>query len=286
MKHVCKIFFVTIALAVVTSCSYFKDEDNKDAVVQLDEYVITNDELKKLLPEGYTKEDSTRIVTDYINQWATDRLLYNRAKENISLKDQTQLENLIEQYRIELYAQMFMRDLTLQKLDTALNDKAIQKYYEGHKQEFKLNEEIVRFKYIHLSNTVNNISQAEKLFNSNTDQAINDLDSLSTDFKSSMLNDQAWNRKSTFMQRIESINSENVDSYLVSGKYSKIQDSLGVYLIRVREVLRRGDIAPLPFVKPTVKEILINRKKLQYMRELEKELLNDAIENDKLKIKN
>lgn len=282
MHRICVIIGV---LALLQSCSYFRSTDNPDAVVQLDSYSLTQDDIKAILPEVYTPEDSTRIVQAFINQWATDRLFFERAKDNISKSDQEKLDELVEKYRIELYSQTYMQDLIVQKLDTALTSTAIQKYYENHKSEFRLNEELIKFKYVHLTPSLNNINAVERLFNSSTDQSRKELDSLSVTFKDSYLNDGVWNRKATLLERVARITPSNEQSYIIPGKYSRLEDSVGVYLVRVSDVRKRGETAPLEYIKPTVREVLINRRKLANLKKLEKQLLDDAISSDKLQIK-
>lgn len=270
---------------VLTSCSYFKNTEATNAIVTLDEYTLTKAEIAALLPKNYTPEDSTAIVEAFINQWAIDRLMFERSLENIPKEEQERLDELVEKYRIELYSQTYLQDLTLQKLDTTLSNSAIIKYYANHKQEFRLNDDLIKFKFVHLTPSLNNVAAVERLFNNNSPSAKRALDSMSVNFKGSFLNDSVWNRKSALLERVSGITPLNEDSYIIGGRYSKLEDSLSVYLVRVNAVLKRGEVAPLEYIKPTVKEVLINRKKLSYLKRKEKELLNDAISSDKLQIK-
>jgi hypothetical protein len=48
--------------------------------------------------------------------------------------------------------------------------------------------------------------------------------------------------------------------------------------------LRRGEQAPLSYVNPTIIQILRNQRKLAYIKKIEKDLLNDAIESNRFKI--
>lgn len=278
--------FLTALLLVVltTSCSYFKSSDLGDSVVTLDGYSLTKEDITGLLPENYTPQDSIKIVEAFINQWAIDRLIFERSKDNISKEEQEKLDVLVERYRIELYSQTYLQDLSLQKLDTALSNNAIIKYYANNKEQFRLSEDLIKFKYVQLSPTLNNIAQIEKLFNSNSPASKRALDSMSVTFKGSFLNDSVWNRKGALLERVSRITPDNEASYIIEGRYTKLEDSVSVYLVRVNSMLKRGETAPLEFIKPTVKEVLINRKKLSYLKKIQKEILDDAISSDKLKI--
>lgn len=279
-----KIITGIVLISLICSCSYFGDSGNRGGYVTLDDYTLSKAELAALLPDNYTPLDSAKIVDAFINQWALDRLIFERSKDNIPKDEQVKLDELVEKYRIELYSQTYLQDLSVQKLDTALSNNAIIKYYANNKSQFRLSEDLIKFKYVRLTTTLNNVAQVERLFKSNTAAAKRELDSMSVNFKGSFLNDSIWNRKAALLDRVSRITPDNESSYIIAGRYSKLDDSVSVYLVRVSELLKRGDIAPLDFIKPTVREVLINKRKLTYLKKIQKEILDDAKSSDKLKV--
>ncbi len=282
MSKALAIFFTSFFM---TSCSYFRNTEPSDAVVTLNDYALTKAEIDALLPEDVTPEDSTKIVEAFINQWAIDRLIFERSIDNISKDEQLKLDELVEKYRIELYSQTYLQDLAQQKLDTTLTASKIKKYYEANKNQFRLSEDLIKFKSIQLTKSLNDVASAERLFGSTKPESQRMLDSLGVNFKSSFLNDSVWNRKVALLDRVSAITATNENTILVPNKYSKLEDSVSVYLIHVKEILKRGDAAPLEYIKPTVREILINKRKLTYLKKIQKEILDDALSNDKIKIK-
>jgi hypothetical protein len=62
------------------------------------------------------------------------------------------------------------------------------------------------------------------------------------------------------------------------------EDSLGLYLVTVKDVLLRNQIAPLSHITPTIKQMILHQRKLQLIRDLEKIILKDAIQNKSYKI--
>jgi len=57
-------------------------------------------------------------------------------------------------------------------------------------------------------------------------------------------------------------------------------------LIAVKNTLGRNDIAPLEYVRPTINQIINNKRKLALIKRLEKEIKDDAIKNKKFEIYN
>ncbi|WP_397300794.1 hypothetical protein [Nonlabens ulvanivorans] len=280
-----KLLYYIAFLLLLSSCEYFQQAQPVDAVVIAGDAYLSQEDIENLLPEQYTKEDSTIIVSSYINNWATERLLMQNARKNISLSQQEQLDKLIEKYRFELYSQAYKQELTKQNLDTVIKLAAIENYFKQHQKDFKLNEDLVQFRYIQLDPLYTDVDMVDKLFNKGSIDAFKKLDSLSLGFKSHFLNDSIWVQKNIVFNRVTKITPSNEERYIKDNKYWKLEDSVGVYLVRFNNVLRRGDNAPLSYVKPTIKQVLLNRRKLNYIKKLEKDLLDDAIKSKKFQIK-
>jgi hypothetical protein len=66
--------------------------------------------------------------------------------------------------------------------------------------------------------------------------------------------------------------------------FIQLNDSLELYLIKINEVLSPGMQAPMEYVLPTLRQIIINKRKLILINQLKKEIVNDAINNKKFEI--
>ena len=86
--------------------------------------------------------------------------------------------------------------------------------------------------------------------------------------------------------RIPPVTIENSASLLNKTEFTQLRDSLGLYLIAVKDRLDRNDDAPLDYVLPTVKQILLNRRKLELIKQLEKDITKDAIKNKQFELYN
>ncbi|MBV1923083.1 MAG: peptidyl-prolyl cis-trans isomerase, partial [Flavobacteriaceae bacterium] len=66
--------------------------------------------------------------------------------------------------------------------------------------------------------------------------------------------------------------------------FTQLQDSLGVYLVKIEDILLTNDIAPLIYVEPTIKQIILNKRKLELIKNLERDITKDALKNKKFEI--
>ena len=56
--------------------------------------------------------------------------------------------------------------------------------------------------------------------------------------------------------------------------------------MQINDVLFRNDTAPLEYVMPTIKQIVINKRKLEFIKQLEKDITKDAMKNKQFEIFN
>ena len=105
-------------------------------------------------------------------------------------------------------------------------------------------------------------------------------------FNSYSLNDSVWVKSKQVYDKIRPLTPENDDELLKKQNFLQLEDSLGVYLISVEDVKLRNEQAPLEYSLPSVKQILLNKRKLELIKKLEKDITQDAIKNDKFEIYN
>jgi hypothetical protein len=110
------------------------------------------------------------------------------------------------------------------------------------------------------------------------------LDSVGMQFRKMNFNDSIWVKVSRVVKEIAPLTFDNEAQYLKKSQFFELQDSLGVYLGKVTDVLEVNDIAPLGFVRPTIEQVLLNRRRLEYMRKLETELMDEAIKKKEFEI--
>lgn len=274
------------AVCSVVSCDFLKESDDGIPVARVGETFLYQEDIANLIADGVSKEDSTQIVNGYINRWATQQLLLTGAELNLPEERQNDFDKLVNQYKNDLYTKTYLEALVKKSIDTTVSDAEALKVYEANQETFKLNEELVKFRYITIpQNAINEaeIKQSFKRFDA-ADKRY--LDSISVQFKSYSLNDSIWVQASKITEKISVLNSQNKTELLKKSNYVQLKDSLHLYLMQIKNVLSQNDLAPLEYVKPTVKQIVINKRKLELIKQLEKDITKDAIKNKQFEIYN
>ena len=277
------IFAVVTAISL-SSCNYIKKAEVGGAVARVGDHYLLQEEVNRALNGGLSSEDSLVIMTNYVNEWAKDQLLFERAQINISEEKQEDFEQLVAQYRADLYINAYKEALVNQGMDTVVSREELQAYYQENKNNFRLNEDLVRLRYLSLPKDFTGISEIREAFRRFNEDDVNRLQEGALKFKFYSLNDSSWVRVSEVVKKIPVITADNKDQYLKNSQFFELSDSLGVYLVAVKEVLKRTETPPLEYVEPTIKKILLNKRKLEYIRKLEQELLDEATRDNEFEV--
>ena len=233
-----------------------------------------------MLPQGHTLEDSLRIVTPYINNWALKKLLFLKAEKNIPNSKKEEFEQLVSQYRTDLYTQFYL-DLLSRQVDTLISKKEKEEFYQKNKDIFMLSEDLVQLRYIQLS-PKDLTSKLTASFRTYAPKDRRYIDSLSPHFTSSFLNDSVWIRAAEVKEKIPALSAR-----IGKGSLQQLieqRDSTSVYLLKVNKYLDNTDYAPMEYAYPTLKQIILNKRKNNYINNLEKEIINNAIENKQFEL--
>lgn len=279
-----KILGVLMVVNCLFSCSYFEKNTQEDAVARVGDKFLSADALQKLISEDISKEDSINIVTNYINTWAKKQLLVKKARINLDEQQITDFEELVNQYRADLLIAAYKEALVANSMDTIISPEEIKAYYEGNKENFKLNEALLKMRYIQVDKSYDEMDTAKELLRSYSSEDQKKLEEMSLQFKAYSLNDSTWIKVSSLVQKIPPITYDNKDDYLKKSQFFELTDSLEVYLVHIKDVLKRNDIAPESYVIPTLKQIILNKRKLEFIRNLEKDLMDEAIQKKQYEI--
>lgn len=278
-------FISCLLLLCFASCSLFVQDANGEIIARVQEHILTKDDIAAAL-EGSYGEDSATVVQGYINEWATNKLLIEGALRNLPAADKESFEGLVENYRNDLYTKYYKDALVQKQLDSVVSDAEAQAFYDDNKNNFLLNEQLVQFRFIQLDENYVDIESIKRSFTRFDKEDRYALDSLRFQFKNYFLADSVWVKSSMVVRQVHPITASNAEGILKKTNFLQLRDSLGLYLIAVKNTLGRNDIAPLQYVRPTINQIIKNKRKVELVKKLEKEIKDDAIKNKKFEIYN
>ena len=278
MQH--KFLYIVV---FILSLSCVKKDEEKKIIAKVYDTFLYKDEVTLKLPINLSKDDSVIFVKNYINSWAKEQLLIQKAKINLQ-EEKEQINALVNQYEQDLLINKYKEAVVMQELDTLVTVANIEKFYTENKEIFKLNEALVKFRYIYFGNGVLNPKEIISLFKDDNQASDQELIKQELQFKSLSLNDSIWIKYDDVMRTAPYLRAIDKSSFLKKKKMIQKRDSIGAYLVKIKDVLLRNDIAPISYALPIIKQMILHKRKLELLNKIEETLIDDAIKNKEFQI--
>ena len=263
-----------ITLLLICSCDLPTNEESNAVARVGEDFLFISDLDNQIGPNG---SDSIQIISRTINEWAEELLYLKKAEINLSFSEKKGLEELVSTYRNDLYVKTYKDKAIQSQLDSIVEKEEIEYYFDKNKFNFKTNKDLMRGRYVRVRNENYNLRSIRKSIRRYNEDDKVFLDSIALQFTTYSLNDSIWVQASQFFNRLPSIPERRYKNFLKNDTFFELQDSLEVYLVVIEEVVLRNDLAPLDYVAPTLKQILINKRKLELMRQLDREIIEEGL---------
>ena len=267
---------------VLVSCNIRPTPSESNPLARVNDAFLYASDIDFSFVKDHSKSDSIIYVQNMINNWATTQLLIDGANLNLTKETQTEFEQLVQQYKSDLYTSAYVEALVNKNLDITITTQELEDVYSSNKQLFILKEDLLKMRYLNVNSKLSNLEEVKKRFKRfNAEDKIR-LDSISIQFNSFYLKDSIWIKSEQVVSKINPLQLGFNKVLLKKPNFIQLKDSLGLYLMEIKQVLSRGSQAPLAYVLPTVKQMVINKRKLKLITQLKSEIVNDAIKTNKL----
>jgi hypothetical protein len=190
----------------------------------------------------------------------------------------------IEEYRASLLIYAYQQQLINQNFDTTIAEASVTDYYNQYKEEFKLNKNIFKGRYIVVEKSAPKLSKLSKWYKSDKDESILELEDYCQQFaKEFYLADSSWQYFSLINNKLpEFIQYEEYFLKNTRGVY--FEDEQFLYYIYIKDYKIKGSISPLALEKDKIRNVLLNKNKIKYLKQLEDELYQNGLALKKIKI--
>lgn len=280
IRHLIYIVFLGTAMV---SCEYFKKETEKNVVARVNDNYLYEEDINKLVGANTSPEDSTLIVNNYINRWATQQLLIDQANINLTPEALKQYDKLVSEYKNDLLTEAYKNVIVDKQLDSLISEQEYKSYYEENKENFKQKDMLVKMRYVQLPLKYDGLAAVEEKLKRYNKKDKASLTSQDYQFINSNFNDSVWIKKDVLLNVLPVLKPQS-EEVLKKSNFSQKEDSLGVYLVKIEDVVHPNDTAPFSYIKPTLKQIILNKRKLELIKKLEKDITKDAIETKNFEI--
>jgi len=281
----CLLYYTSsILLFFVISCQNFKEQRGQEIVARVNNSYLYKDDIKGIVPKNTTKQDSVNIVQAYIKNWATRQLFIDKSKLNLTAKELEEFDDLVEDYKNTLYVNAYKNAVINKAIDLEVSPQDLEEYYNQNLKNFNLNEELVKLRYLHLPSNYSESNATKRQFNRFKEEDVEELTKKKLMYLSYSFNDSTWVKLDQVYGKMPFLKEKDLAKLLKKGNEIEFKDSIGLYLIKVNDILKPKQIAPLEYMKPTIRQIILNKRKLELIKNIEKEITRDAVENKQFEI--
>lgn len=259
-----------------------KDEDRKPVARVLDKYLYRDEVMG--LANGMSPEDSTAFIQNYIYNWGKEQLLISRAEYNLR-DDQKDFEELVNQYRNDLVKFAYLEKYVEQNLDTTITEDELKDYYTENGKDFELKENIVRCDYYVFRGNSPDINKAKNWWRTpseKNDERFSEYASIFATAKS--VSDTNWISFDMLALEIPALPTYSQAQLLSRNKRLLLEDSAKVYFVEFHKYKIVDDVSPMPYVRSTIKSIILNKRKLALIAKMEERLVDDAFNKKEFEI--
>ncbi|MFC2086765.1 hypothetical protein ACFLSA_01180 [Bacteroidota bacterium] len=269
------IIFLFFTLLTVRCNSLNNRKNHQEPLARVYDRYLYRDDIEGLFDENTSQEDSLIIAQTFINKWIKNQLILRKAEENLS-PYQKDVEIQLEDYRTSLLIYKYEQQWIEENLDTFVTKNEIAEYYDNYFSNFVLDEIIVKALFLKVPRISPNIELVKRWYKSDEEEDLRQLESYSYEYAQTF---DTFNEDWFVLNNIlsEAPFNPDITSKVETRRYFETSDSLFYYFLNIRDYKPIGEIAPLSFVEENINQIILNKRKLQLVEELERSIYNDAL---------
>lgn len=238
-------------------------------------------DLRGLVGEGVSPEDSAAIVDNYVDQWVRQTVMLSKAEKNVTDDFSRQLG----EYRNNLLIYAYEQQIVNQLLDTVVTDAQIAEYYESHKDQFQLKNSIVKSVYV--------VAPKKSAYDAKlraivTKRLFLDEDIVAFEELASRGGFDGYYDANAWMpfynlQTVVPITTYNEDLFLKQNRSIVIGDDSLTYYVRILDYKVSDDFSPLELQHDNIQAIILNHRKIEILSKLQSDLLAEAEKSGQVK---
>ena len=279
-----------LLLVLVTSCQLVHRVSDsaaelfgEEVVARVGEHKLLRSELANYIPAGVSAEDSLGLARQYIDAWAEDLLFLDVAESRLS-KEEKDVSRELEEYRRSLLRYRYEERYVNERLDTLISDEEVRTWYREHPDKLLLDRPLLKARYMVIPKNSRNLRELRGLMSSD-----DPADNLA-----------AYNLAETVALRYVDATDPWTDAILLArelgtdevsmmkalkNKFIELPDGEdNLRVAYVHAIAPQGNPAPLEYCEERIREIILSARKHALTESLERDLLNDARNKEKLVI--
>lgn len=283
-----------IILCTLSGCDFLKMKDQlsgsetqeQPPVARVHSAYLYPSDLEGLVAGELSAEDSANRVERYVNLWIRKQLLIDEAGTKIDI-DEAEIERKILEYRYSLIGYEYRSYYINEHLNKQVSDEEITEYYTANLDNFPLKQNVIRGQMVKIPKEAPKINEVQKWMKSSKEEDLESLKEYCLTYATLYsLEDSLWINFDDLIKNTPLAELPNKVDFISKNTYTEFSDDQSLYFLRIKEYKITNDISPLEVVYDQIKNIILNKRKVELARNLEEEIYERAKSNEEFEIYN
>ena len=272
------IFIALLICAVVPGCKKNTVEEDREPLARVyDKYLYAN-EVQGLINENTSKEDSARIINEYIDNWVRQNLILKVAEDNLQATV-GEINKQAQAYKESLIIYAYEKQWLAENLDTLVAEDSLKIYFEQNSKDFILKGDIYKLAYAVTPATNKTADSIQFWFSRGIEKYRYELERYcASNCNLFSLNSDVWLNEDDLFKLLP-YNMYADGKFRTKGPvyYSDAQEK---YFVKVEDYYISGNTAPFEYYKEGIKDIIINKRKMELINNTYQQIYLEGIKRN------
>ncbi len=275
--------FILSLFMAFAACDRGNQSTPESPVARVNNSFLYPSDLREHIQKGLSEEDSVKTARRLIEEWVRTQLLLKQAEDNLP-DTEKDVSKQVEEYRTSLIIFKYKQNLLARNLDTIIPEKEIKSYYEENASNYILSSDVVKVTYVMVPLTAPDIGKVRKLYRSEKDEDMKELLGYCSSYgEKYIINGEHWMKFSELIAGTP-LNIDNPGRYLNYNKNIETSDSHSYHFIHIIGRIPEGQVAPLELVRDNIRSVLMNKRKIEYLQDLENTVYKEGLSRNQVQI--
>ena len=265
-----------VSAMLLTGCDRFQHKHQSGIVAELNGNTLNAADLWQVTA-GLAPEDSARAAEQFIRQWATDLLQYEKAAGYRS----AETDEMVEAYRRSLYMHEYEQHIASQ-MPKDVHDTIVEQFYEAHKKDFVLNESMAKGILVVFPNDAPKQDKLRKWLGNPDEENLENIEKYTYQYATGYeLFTDDWRSASQILTRLPA-DRDILQAELKHHALIEVRDSVSTYWLQVTDKRFAGDLMPIEIARGEIIKVILTERQKDYIDSRRASLYEDALRSKKL----
>ncbi len=256
---------------------------NETIVAKVGEEELYASSVRELLPPNLSKSDSAVFVEKFVLDWVKKQLMIARAEQAIDFNE-ARIQKRVLDYQYALMVHELEQKYIDTNLDEQVSDEEIAAYYGEKAENFLLRENLAKCIYFKIPSKAPNLWRFRRSLRNYPTDSTQIWDYANEHAVKAFIEDTVWVKFDEVLLETPLREVSDKASFLKSNSSVEVSDEEYIYFLKIFDYKLVGEIAPLEFIKESVIDVIINKRKISLKKELEKRIYEEAEQTNAFEI--